>query len=108
MQDDLISRQAAIDAVMNTEPVFDVNLDPYQKTKDVIKALSELPSAQPERKTGRWTSGDKMRDYPRVPYRAWKTYCSECCEEALLDMDCSDYMLTPYCPNCGAKMEVEQ
>lgn len=44
---DLISRQAAIDAVMNTEPVFDTNLEPHQKTKDVIEAISNLPSAQP-------------------------------------------------------------
>ena len=46
--DDLISRQTAIDAVMNIKPVFDTNLEPYQKTKDVIEAVSQLPSAQPE------------------------------------------------------------
>ena len=38
----------AIDAVMNTEPVFDFqSLEPFQKTKDVINALEALPSAQP-------------------------------------------------------------
>lgn len=47
---DLISRQAAIEAVMNTEPVFDTNLEPHQKTKDVIEAISNLPSAQPEQR----------------------------------------------------------
>ena len=49
--DDLISRQGAIDAVMNTEPLFfDFDtLEPCQKTKDVVKAINDLPSAQPER-----------------------------------------------------------
>ena len=47
---DLISRQAAIDAVINTEPVvFDVkSLEPHQKTKDVINALNEVPSVKPD------------------------------------------------------------
>ena len=48
---DLISRQAAIDAVMNTEPfVVDINGEQYvgQKTSDTISALQCLPSAQPE------------------------------------------------------------
>ena len=45
---DLISRADAIEAVMNTEPVvFDSqSLEPHQKTKDVIDALSALPSAE--------------------------------------------------------------
>lgn len=44
---DLISRADAVEAVMNTEPVvFDSqSLEPHQKTKDVIDALSALPSA---------------------------------------------------------------
>lgn len=44
---DLIDRQAAIDAVMNTKPVvFDVqHLEPHQKTKDVVDAIEKLPSA---------------------------------------------------------------
>lgn len=47
---DLISRQDAIDAVMGTKPiVFDVNrLEPHQRTKDVVKAIEQLPSAQHE------------------------------------------------------------
>ena len=45
---DLISRADAVEAVMNTEPVvFDSqSLEPHQKTKDVIDALSALPSAE--------------------------------------------------------------
>lgn len=45
---DTIYRQAAIDAVMDTKPiVFDVNrLEPHQRTKAVVKALEQLPSAQ--------------------------------------------------------------
>ena len=46
MSEDLIRRSDAIDAVMNTEPVFAVDsLEPYQKTKDVVEALEAIPSA---------------------------------------------------------------
>ena len=46
MREDLIRRSDAIEAVMNTEPVFAVDsLEPYQKTKDVVEALEAIPSA---------------------------------------------------------------
>lgn len=47
----LISRQDAIDAVMNTEPVFNLDtFDQYQRTEDVINAIEQLPSAQTEQR----------------------------------------------------------
>ena len=44
---DYISRQAAIDAVYNTEPiVFDTrSLEPHQKTKDVTASIYAIPAA---------------------------------------------------------------
>ena len=54
MSDDLIKRSDAIDAVINTEPVFAVDsLEPYQKTKDVVEALEAIPSVSTHR---RWIS----------------------------------------------------
>ena len=92
MSEDLIKRSDAIDAVMNTEPVFAVDsLEPYQKTKDVVEALEAIPSAEP--KTGEW---DLCKDDDGV-----YGVCSICgCY-----VDFSLYG-RPYkvCPHCGAKM----
>ena len=45
---DLISRQAAIDAVMETEPYIGTENIIYQRTDDVIANINKLPSVQPE------------------------------------------------------------
>lgn len=86
---DLIERQAAIDAL---DKRFDSI--PMEQTAEILqlrKDLRELPSAQPERKKGKWI---------REPNVYGVVYCSEC-----------DYELhtnnTNYCPDCGARMEVE-
>lgn len=56
------------------------------------KALDEIPSAEPERKTGEWIDG--------MPYvnSHWKV-CSECHVSA--PDSCGGYK---FCPNCGAEM----
>ena len=81
---DLIERQAAIDAVKTY-------LGDYEISRTVQCRLRLLPSAQPERKKGKWIR--KHNIYGVV-------YCSEC-----------DYELhtnnTNFCPNCGAKMGEE-
>ena len=65
-------------------------------TKDAIALLRE----QPEQKHGHWK---------RVEEGFTDMMCSECGELALLDLD-RDFVLSKYCPNCGAIMdkEVEQ
>lgn len=90
--DDLISRQAAIDAA-------DVIIARDESgNNDVVKALrawkayiKALPSAQPERIRGRWI--EKLHVHGVA-------YCSLC-----------DYELhtndTNFCPNCGADMRGE-
>lgn len=85
MNDDLISRQAAIEAV---EPYTD---DIYNSTaREIKEVLQTLPSVQ--LKTGRW----------KVVDDSMFAYCSECKDS---------YYQIPidptweYCPNCGAKME---
>jgi rubrerythrin len=73
--DDLISRQAAIDA-----------LDCINGVEEVLKSL---PSAEPERKTGKWMDTDNY-------YQRWK--CSVC---GCHTRDAKP----PYCSHCGARME---
>ena len=71
---DLISRADAIEAVMNTEPVvFDSqSLEPHQKTKDVIDALSALPSAEAVQGwipfTRRPMTEEEQEDYPNCTF----------------------------------------
>ena len=85
--DDLISRQAAIDATWE-EPSYTDPLNVLTEVRDRIKAL---PSAQP--KKGRWISADAM--FHGVPF-----YCSECGENTR-----DTVMGEPrwkFCPMCGS------
>lgn len=87
----------------------------------VIEAVERLPSAEPSskrewyqkgyrdgqkdaQKNGKWLNGDEMPDYPRVPYKPWMKYCSNCGEMTGQD----DNALFNFCPNCGADMRGEQ
>ena len=97
--EDAVSRQAAIDA-MNGLPkwpdaVSGVCLD----YADVIAVLSEhLPSAQPERKTGRWL---EREDYEGSYYYD----CSVCGNSwTTIDGTPQENGMN-YCPNCGAEMK---
>lgn len=78
--------------------LFDCEILDYGKhwdghtEKDVTRLLS-LPSAEPERKKGKWI--DKSGGIEG----AWN-YCSVCGEQAI--------DLYDFCPNCGADMRGEQ
>ena len=98
--DDLISRKSAIDALereqsLKERPIteirwFDLGL---RKAQEV---LSELPSAQPERKRGKWewNNGDELY------------YSCSCCGHKAygnsLEIIGGAYH---FCPNCGAMMK---
>lgn len=88
---DLISRKAVIDAL---DKRFDSV--PMEQTTEILmlrKDLRELPSAEPERRTGKWLirrfGGDAQ--------------CSECGMyfRDAYDFENSDH----YCRHCGAEME---
>ena len=80
---DLISRQAAIDAI-------------FGRSHEIIKMrIGNLPSAQPEQQKGKWITSDDMYE---------TGVCSVCkCDS----QEPVSYAITmfKYCPNCGAKME---
>jgi len=83
--DDLINRQAAIDALDKRFGSI-----PMEKTEILLlrKDLRNLPSAQPVRKSGQWIKRKKGA----IGYN-----CS-CCGKS----DISNHF--DYCPNCGADM----
>ena len=90
--DDLISRQAAIDAI-NSHFGFNTEEEYGSAVQEVINGL---PAAQPERKTGRWSGpfcsvcGVSQYNYVRILHTD--------------DGPCGTWR---YCPHCGAKMEVD-
>ena len=73
----------------NMSVTFDV-----QKITKHKSDFSDLPSAQPGRKKGKWL------DNYQYGYK-----CSEC--GAYLEIDCGDAEMN-FCPNCGADMRGEQ
>lgn len=83
---DLIDRQAAIDAVDNYIGTFDaIDVNFLDGLKTAKKLMMQLPSAQPERKKGKWIDGYKRQ------------ICSVCKQRR--------YRSWNFCPNCGARME---
>lgn len=92
MKDDTIYRQAAIDAA-ERESQVDGSYG-YMDTKSIVDMLNDLPSAQPERKKGKWINANDGK---------WNTVevlkCSVCGE-----MDNRMYRTDNFCPNCGADM----
>ena len=87
--DDLISRQAAIDTVMecyDNDELFEV----YEWK------LNELPPIQPKR--GRWIKLDM--------HRGMADHKCSVCEQECYVPTCMGEPMYAYCPNCGAKMEV--
>lgn len=93
---DLISRQAAIDAVLEIVSSMSVCLSREEcrgmkrMQGNAVNVIKELPSAQPERKTGWWIDTGSGQE------------CSKC-HEIQYGYDSGRF----YCPNCGAKMEAE-
>ena len=93
---DYISRQAAIDKLKREEKIF------YSPTglRYLIGAIRDLPSAQPERKKGKWIITKTERGWNCAEYPTEVT-CSNC-------NYIEDYQKALYfCPNCGAEMRGE-
>ena len=93
MNDDLVSRQAAFGEIKKCRFVV-----------DAIEKISALPSAQPERKKGKWV-------YAEDEYGIDGYHCNQCGFFVPWDYIhkfinyIEDYN---FCPNCGADMRGEQ
>lgn len=87
---DMIDRQAAIDAVHKCTDYYIGNLPTMIDKEDAYKALSALPSAQPERKEGQW-----------IQYDNGTYYCSLC--HSWIPEE--QYHYARFCLYCGAEME---
>ena len=85
-----ISREAAIAYAISGRVRIEDG-EKWIRVSEVRESLSNMPSAEPERKTGKWI--DKNNE------GVWN-YCSVCGEQAI--------DLYDFCPNCGADMRGEQ
>ena len=103
MNDDLISRLAAIDTYLETVSSLCVDegdgiLTACARDRDILEMLENLPSAQP--KTGRWE--------PLFGTMGKVFKCSECGAVVTVAYECfKDGCYYDYCPYCGAKMKGE-
>ena len=89
MNDDTISRQSAIDALNKMKIYRPLDSDRYV-ISDCLNKIVDLPSAQPERKKGKWEI------YVISMFDGEGCRCSECGLEGVPYWD--------FCPNCGADM----
>lgn len=97
--DDLISRQAAIDAIHNLYAIHGSE-GSWIDQKDAFKALNSLPSAQPERIKGHWVEIASSNH----------TYKCSVCGRLLVNITDGKNNVAknyPYC-HCGADMRGEQ
>lgn len=94
---DLISRQAAIDAMAELQG----RATTMGELKGISKAwnrITELPSAEPKRRKGKW-----IHRWSGCGSVWLEQRCSEC--GLTLEEEPIDYN---YCPHCGAKMDKPQ
>lgn len=104
---DLIDRQAAIDALNKMKIYRPLDSDRYV-ISDCLNKIVNLPSAQPERKKGKWI----IKDNPGTGW--YRITCSECGEDVTSTAPCIGFfpnakVTWDFCPNCGADMrEVEE
>ena len=92
---DLIERQAAIDAVNNA---FDRETLLTGFVRSIaVRAIRDMPSAQPEPKEGKWEQVSAQRYFTSASYFYRCSVCGE-----------NNPRNTKYCPNCGAKMKGER
>lgn len=99
MNDDLISRQAAIELIKNNSYTIRHGLNDVEKGMTlygIIQALEHLPSVQP--KTGRWKHVEIESNKSDTGY-----FMLPICECSVCDLYVE--RKSNYCPHCGARME---
>lgn len=100
---DLIERQKAIDALADMHCKSDEDGYVWIIRSDAWARIDALPSAQPERKKGRWIPNrEKSREYigtvlTYVEYDYW--FCDTCGYRVEKGQP-----IYNFCPNCGARM----
>ena len=105
---DLISRQAAIDVIDAVFPVDPMKSE-YAQGIACGAALAktyveQLPSAQPERKNGKWVEVAVTDGYDKDGIKTWISVMQ--CDQCGFIVNAVEGHMAQYnyCPNCGADM----
>lgn len=98
---DTISRQAAI-AYSISGMTREIDGEKWIRVSEVRESIKTMPSAQPERKTGKWIKNEDRHSW----------HCSECMEDNFYAYSWNsetgrEEFQDHYCPNCGVKMREE-
>ena len=109
---DLISRQAAIDAECEACQIAPKkerghNCTYYVHGCKEIECLRALPSAQPERKKGKWVEVAVTDGYDKDGIKTWISVMQ--CDQCGFIVNAIEGHTGQYnfCPNCGADMRRE-
>lgn len=103
--DDCVSRQEVLDVLKDKWNMFSDANDAMQES---IATIEALPPVTPQPEVGRWmrkTKVDGLYDISGVKTWGVKCQCDRCDFTTTVIEDFGYYT---YCPNCGAKMEVEE
>lgn len=95
---DLISRQAAIDLIMETDPFWAEGM-----TRAIFEGVKALPSTQPEQRKGEWIETHERTLFSNPDSITY--VCSECGYRQYTLYGTPP--ITNFCPNCGADMRGE-
>ena len=90
-----------------------LNDEPWENNADrdeiALPIVNAAPTVDAEVVVeAKWIPGDKMPNYPRIPYRYNRHYCSACEQPAVAyenDRYNAEEFLTPRCPECGARIK---
>ena len=103
--DDLISRQAAVDALMPIIKSASLrNRNIFSTARKCMSVITELPSAQPERK-GKW-----IEQNPKNSDKCRLIECDQCGFSHIVGFNVSyeDWIENKnFCERCGAEMREE-
>ena len=86
------------------EQYHETEFDGYQDGIELMNHIAKIPAADVvEVRNGRWIADKEDVEWGNylIRYR-----CSECKERPHFDKDKYKFILSPYCPNCGAKMNL--
>lgn len=97
-QGDTISRKDALAEIIRFSTEEGASVECQQLYCDVNNMPSVTPKSE-ERPKGKWIIRDEKHHYGHI--------CSNCKKEPLYHKQTRDYILSNFCPNCGAEMESE-
>ena len=103
---DTISRQAVdalVDELARTISDERCFISRGRSTATIMQDILDLPSVNPQPKTGHWSRKTKVDAYDIAGVKTWGIKC-QCDRCDLTTIVVEDFGYYNYCPNCGVKM----